>query len=318
MSRADITVIIVNWRVRALLEKCLNSIIANSDGFNVRIIVVDNDSRDGTSEMLMMEYPQVRVIALPSNIGFAAGNNLAIKQAEADYVFFLNPDTEILPGFFANIMEYMQEHPEVGIVGPKILNLDKSLQLSVRRSPDLVSQTLTLLKLQNILGTNKPLEHYVAKIFIPLILKFRKFFSGGKILPYYLAGDFDYDKEQSVEQIMGAAMVIRSDVLDKIGVFDEKFFIWFEEVDLCLRARQAGVVIKYFPGAAILHQGGCSFSKRNVIRKQVIFNKSLLYYFWKHKPKWQWLIILLLLPINLILTLVYVTIFKNKQKQHLF
>ena len=113
-------------------------------------------------------------------------------------------------------------------------------------------------------------------------------------------------------------MVIRPQVFDKIGLFDEKFFIWFEEVDLCRRARQAGIKIKYFPGATIIHQGGASFSKRNVIRKQLIFNKSLLYYFFKHKPLWQSLIIFLLVPVNIILTFIYVIFLQNKQKQSLF
>lgn len=318
MKEADIAVIIVNWKVRALLEKCLDSIIENTEGYQVNIYVVDNDSHDGTSEMIMMEYQEVKMIALPRNIGFAAANNLALKQAKAKNYILLNPDTEIMPGFFSTIINYFNQHPQIGIVGPKILNSDGSLQLSVRRSPDLLSQTLTLLKLQNILSSERALEKYVVKIFIPLFSRIRKFFVGNKILPYYLAKDFDYNREQSVEQIMGAAMVIRPEVFDKIGYFDERFFIWFEEVDFCRRARQAGFTIQYLPTAKILHQGGASFSKRNAIRKQFIFNKSLLYYFLKHKPIWQGLIILLLIPINILLTLIYVAFLQSKQKQSFF
>lgn len=318
MQPADIAVIIVNWKVRALLEKCLNSIGANSDGFQIQIFVVDNDSKDGTSEMIMMEYPAVKMIALPKNIGFAAANNLALKQAQARYYLLLNPDTQIMPGFFSAAVNYLKEHPEVGIVGPQILNSDGSLQLSVRRSPDLLSQSLTLLKMQNIMASEGPLEKYVVRLFVPLFYKLRKALSGNHIMPYYLAKDFDYDKEQTVEQIMGAAMIIRPEVFHKIGYFDERFFIWFEEVDFCRRARQAGMIIKYLPQARILHQGGASFSKRNAIRKQFIFNRSLLYYFFKHKPFWQWLIILLLIPINILLTFIYVAFIQNKQRQSLF
>ncbi len=291
-QKPDISIIIVNWKVRALLEECLNSIIRYSDGINLDIIVVDNDSQDGTSEMLIMEFPMVRVIALPKNLGFAAANNLALEQIRSDLIFLLNPDTEITEDFFPNILKYFVDNPQVGIVGPKIINPDQSLQLSVRRFPDLRSQILIMLKLKNILVSNKFLSNY-------------------------LLSNFDYDKEQDVEQIMGAAMIIRRQVFQTIGNFDEKFFIWFEEVDFCRRARQAGIAIKYFPGVKIIHQGGQSFSKRNVLRKQIIFDKSLLRYFFKHQPLWQWLIILVLIPINILLTIIYVFFLKNKYQESL-
>ena len=120
MSKPDLSIIIVNWKVRALLEKCLNSILQNKDGLNLEIIVVDNDSKDGTSEMIMIEYDDVTMVALPKNIGFAAANNLALKQATSDIIFLLNPDTEINPGFFGKIKEYMDNNPRVDMVGPKI------------------------------------------------------------------------------------------------------------------------------------------------------------------------------------------------------
>ncbi|MBT6691505.1 glycosyltransferase family 2 protein [Candidatus Parcubacteria bacterium] len=286
-SKPEVSVIIVNWKVRPLLEKCLDSIIANSEGVDIEIILVDNDSRDGTSEMVMAEYPQVRMIALPRNHGFAAANNLALKQARGKYLFLLNPDTRVTPEFFPKMLTYLKEHPDVGIVGPKILNFDRSLQLSVRRFPDLLSQILILLKLKNVMVDNKFLAHY-------------------------LFGDFDYEKEQPVDQIMGAAMLIRREVLDEVGVFDQKFFIWFEEVDICKRAHKAGFVVQYYPGVQIIHYGGSSFSKQMILWKQIVFNKSLLYYFWKHKPIWQWFILLLFAPINLVLTLLYVIFLESK------
>ncbi|MBU1203172.1 glycosyltransferase family 2 protein [Patescibacteria group bacterium] len=289
MTRPDVSIIIVNWKVRALLEKCLNSILAETGNKQLEIIVVDNDSADGTSEMVMMEYPMIRMIALPQNIGFAAANNLALEQAHADIIFLLNPDTEVTDGFFEEALKYFKNNPSVDIVGPKIINPDGSNQSSVRRFPDLLSQILIMLKLKNILVDNK-------------------------LLSNYLANDFNYSKEQEVEQIMGAAMLIRRNVFEKIGKFDEKFFIWFEEVDFCLRAVQAGLKIKYIPYATIIHKGGESFSQRNSLRKQIIFNKSILRYFFKHKPFIEWLIILLIIPINILLTVFYVIFLKNKYK----
>jgi N-acetylglucosaminyl-diphospho-decaprenol L-rhamnosyltransferase len=284
----DITVIIVNWRVRDLLERCLESIIANKDGLNIEIYVVDNDSRDGTSEMIMMEFPEVKVLAMARNLGFARANNLAIKQASGKHIFLLNPDTEIKPGFFKSIYAYMEDNPEVGIIGPRILNSDGSIQASIRRFPDIFSHILIMLKLRNILVENKFLKHY------------------------FLV-DFDYGREQAVDQIMGAAMMIRRSVFEKIGTFDEKFFVWFEEVDFCLRASKNGIKIMYYPGAEIFHIGGESFNQEAVVRKQIIFNKSLLRYFLKHKPIGQWIIMLILTPINLLLTIAY-AISKSKRR----
>ena len=256
----------------------------------------------------------VILIALKKNIGFGAANNLAIKKATADYIFLLNPDTELTADFFDQAFSYMQNNPAVGILGPKIINSDGSQQASIRNLPNLLSQSLTLFKLQNILGSDKPLEPYINKSLIAPVSKIRKLFSASKALTHYLAEDFDYSREQSVEQIMGAAMFIRRSVLDKIGVFDTKFFVWFEEVDLCQRAKKAGLEIKYFPQAVIIHHGGQSFSQSQTLKKQKLFNKSLWYYFFKHKPFIQTLIIFLLIPINIGLTLIYVTFFKNKGK----
>lgn len=288
MSRPDFSIIIVNWKVRALLEKCLFSIYQNNTEANFEIIVVDNDSRDGTSEMVMVQFPKVKMIALTHNSGFARANNLAIQQARGKYLFILNPDTEVLPNFFEKSKQYLDHHPEVSIMGPKILNPDKTLQLSVRRFPNLLSQALIMLKLRNVLVDNK-------------------------LLSNYLLFNFDYTKEQDVEQIMGAAMLIRSEVLDKIGLFDERFFVWFEEIDLCKRAHQAGFRIRYFPDAQIIHHGGSSFNKSKVFYKQLIFNNSLIKYFFKHKPIWQLLVILFIVPINLFLTFLYVIFIYDKE-----
>ena len=289
MSAVDISIVIVNWKVRPLLEKCLNAIIADTVDFNTEIFVIDNDSRDGSPEMIMAEYPQVTMIALPSNRGFAAANNLGLKQAQGKYLVLLNPDTEVQPGFFKTIIRYLEANPDIGILGPKILNSDFSLQPSVRRFPDLTSQLLTLLKLQNIWPNNRVFDHYFAV-------------------------DFDYSQEQIVDQIMGAAIVIRREAFEKIGLLDQRFFIWFEEVDYCQRAKKKGIVIKYLPTATVLHHGGSSFAKQETFKNQLVFSSSLFHYFLKHQAWWKTLIILLVIPINLILTAGYAWWVKHYQK----
>lgn len=300
-----VSVVIVNWRVRKLLEKCLHSIFAQIDPEKVEVIVIDNDSNDGTSEMLMSEFPLVRVGALARNAGFATANNLAIKMAYGELIVLLNPDTIVPPGFFDKMIKYMSGHPAVGIVGPRLYNADGTIQASVRRVPTLMSQVIVLLKLQNIVNEKTDLEKHLGGIFLSLARKLRKFLAKNNITAYYLASDFDYNKESRVDQIMGAAMIIRRSVLDKIGLLDHKYFIWFEEVDFCERAKKAAVVIHYVPSLEITHLGGASFDLAPTVRKQVMFDRSLWRYFRKHQPRWQSLVILLLIPINIILTAIY-------------
>ena len=290
MPKPQISIIIVNWKVRPLLEKCLESILADTESFSKEIFVVDNDSRDGTPEMIMADYHQVTMIALPRNRGFARANNLALKQSSGEYIFLLNPDTEIQPGFFKTILAYFQAHPEVALLGPRILNSDLSQQASIRRFPNLISQLLVLFKLTKVWPDNK-------------------------FLKKYLATDFDYNREQAVEQIMGAAMIMPRATYEKIGLFDQRFFLWLEEVDYCKRIKDAGLLIKYLPTASLVHHSGISFSKERIFKKQLIFDWSLLYYFFKQKNIFQALIILIFLPINLLLTAGYAWWKNNYQNE---
>ncbi len=283
----DISIIIVNWKVKPLLKKCLDSILKYQEDLSLEIFVIDNNSKDGSLEMIKDHYPQVKLISLESNQGFAKANNLGLREGEGKYFLLLNPDTEIREGFFKKVIKYLDKHTAIGILGPQILNPDQTIQESVRRFPTFFSQVLVLLKLKNILNNNKFLKHYLEK-------------------------SFDYHKIQNVDQVMGAAFFIRRAVLNKIGFLDEKFFTWFEEVDYCQRAKKHGFIIKYFPEVSIIHQGGSSFQKQLAFQNQKIFNKSLLYYFKKHKSFLEYFFLLLLIPLNLFLTYNYVTFFKKK------
>ncbi len=313
MKPADISIIIVNWRVRHLIEKCLESIKTQENGLNVEIIIVDNYSNDGLAEMLMLDWPMVKYTGLIKNYGFAKANNLALGQARGKYICLLNPDTELKPGFLAGVLKYFLDNPSVDIIGPRLLNPDGSLQYSVRRLPTLTSQIFTLLKLQNIINPQVNLSDVLPKYFLGLGKFLRRLFGKNKVSLDYLASDFDYTQEQSVEQLMGAAIICRAEVFKKIGNLDEKFYIWFEEVDFCKRAKAAGLIINYVPSLEVVHHGGQSFNQAPNLRKQWIFDRSLLYYFWKHNPKWQAFILFLFIPINLFLTLSYVLLAKNKK-----
>ncbi|MFA5128637.1 MAG: glycosyltransferase family 2 protein [Patescibacteria group bacterium] len=272
----DLSIIIVNWKVKDLLEKCLKSIFEQTKDITFEVFVVDNNSGDGSVEMVREKFPQVDLTASAENLGFAKGNNLAIKKSRGRYILLLNPDTEILDNALGKMVQFMDTHPECGIGGCKLLNPDLSLQPSVRAFPDLASQIFILLKIHHLLPHSKTMYKYLVQ-------------------------DFDYEKIQEADQVMGAFMLIRREVINKIGMLDENFWIWFEEVDFCKRAKEADFKILYTPEAKIIHHFGQSFKQAMGIKKQKDFNRSLSYYFKKHGTKGEWLAIQILRPLSLIL-----------------
>ncbi|MEK7167612.1 MAG: glycosyltransferase family 2 protein [Patescibacteria group bacterium] len=243
-----LSIIIVSWNVKGLLKKCLESIKEDFE-----IIVVDNNSKDGTKEMVEKDFPEAKLIKNKKNLGFAKANNQGIQEAKGDCILFLNPDTEILDGTLEKCLKEMDTG--IGILGCKILNPDLTIQPSVRRFPTFLNILLILSKLP-------------------------KFFHF-KSLDHYLAKDFNYDKSQEVDQVMGAFMMVKKEVLDKVGMFDERFFLWFEEVDFCRRAKRNGFKIYYLAEAEIIHYGGQSFGQEMKLKNQWRFFLSALKYFLK-------------------------------------
>jgi len=253
----DLSVIIVSWKVRDLLKKCLESIRSAQGDLSLEIFVVDNDSQDSTVEMVKNEFPNVKLIINDKNLGFAKANNLALRQSRGEYVLLLNPDTELNSEALGHSLEFMRHNSDCGILGAKMFYPDGSLQPSVRRFPTIWPIILMLLKLPKIFPHLKPVDKY-------------------------LAADFDYNKEQEVDQVMGAFMLMPKAVLDKVGLLDERFFVWFEEVDLCRRVKSAGYKIIYSPDISVIHHGGKSFGQQAVIKNQQLFFTSALKYFLKH------------------------------------
>lgn len=251
-----LSIIIVSWNVKDLLKKCLDSIYQNQGDLELEVFVVDNASTDGTPEMVRNDFPSVSLIENKNNRGFAAANNQAIKLAKGEYILILNPDTEIMGDTLQKSIEFMEQNPKAGILGCQILNSDRTVQPSVRRFPTFWPIFLIFLKLPKIFPNLSAVNHYLFR-------------------------DFDYLKTQSVDQIMGAFMLVKKEVFRKIGFFDERFFLWFEEVDLCRRAASAGFEIFYYPEAKIIHYGGQSFNQQATVKKQWQFFKSALHYFFK-------------------------------------
>ena len=272
-----LSIFIVNWNVREALRSCLASIAANKGNVPAEVIVADNNSSDGSVDMVRSEFPWVMVLAMNKNLGFARANNRALAHASGAYVLFLNPDTSVQPGALATLVGYLEQHASVAMVAPKLVNADGSFQYgSVRRNPTLGAMLIILLKLQHLMPASRLLREY------------------------YFA-DFAHEEEQEVDQVMGAAMCVRRSTLDRYGFFDEKFFLWFEEVDLCLRFRKAGEKIVYVPSARITHLGGQSFKQQLPLVKQRIYNRSALHFFMKHHGILASVPLLLAMLVNLLL-----------------
>lgn len=253
----QVSVIIVGWNVKELLARCLQSIFATTNAA-FEIIVIDNASIDGTVAMVHDQFPSVRLIVNSKNNGFAKAVNQGLATATGEYCFILNPDTILPKGTLAALVGYAAAHSDVSAVAPQILLSNGRPQLhSFRKNPTIASQLLILSKLDHIFPQAKSLQRY------------------------YWA-DFDATKEQDVPQAMGAAIFIRTAIFRELGGFDERFFIWFEDVDLCYRLQQKKYRLRYVPDIQVIHAGGQSFKKKNVLIKQWWFVRSAVQYFLKH------------------------------------
>ncbi len=253
----DLSVIILNWNACEWLERSVGSALAQDTGpYAFEVVFVDNASTDGSVEFVRSRFPGARVMAMDRNLGFAGGNNGAIRESEGRYVLLLNPDTETHPGAFRALLDFMDAHPQCGIAGPKLLNPDGSLQYSCRHFPTLEAG----------LFRNTPLG---------------KLFPGNRATKDYLMKDVPHDRAMPVDWVSGAAMLIRREVLDQVGLLDEGYFMYVEDVDLCYRARHAGWEVWYEPAGVITHAIGKSSDKRP-LPMIAAFHRSMFRFFRKH------------------------------------
>ncbi|MEW5868446.1 MAG: glycosyltransferase family 2 protein [Chloroflexota bacterium] len=228
----QLSILIVSWNTRTLLEACLDSVrreLHASPGLESEIIVVDNASSDGSLEMIQQGYPECPLIANKHNRGFGAANNQAAAAAQGDFLLLLNPDTLLHPGLIAGLVEHLEKHPELGAVGPRVLNPDGSLQSSAHPTPTLFREAWRLFHLDNL----APISQYPAKF-------------------------FETSLARPVDILKGACILLRRAALQGEKLFDERFFMYSEEVDLCLRLRQAGWQIHWLPTVSLVHYGGQS------------------------------------------------------------
>ena len=235
----------------------MRSIYAETKQIPFDIWVVDNNSKDASFSMIRRNFPQVNLIENKENTGFARANNQAIAKCTGDYILILNPDTLILQNVLEKVVNFMGENPTVGICGCKVLNEDRTLQLACRRSiptPGVAFFRLTGLS---------------------------KLFPNSKIMAKYNLTYLGPDRPHEVDAVSGAFLMIRRKVVDNIGKLDERFFIYGEELDWCLRAKKAGWKVMYYPNAEIIHyKGECS--KSNSRKATFEFYRSMYLFHKKH------------------------------------
>ncbi len=251
----DLSIIIVSWNVRDLLRACLHSIDAGRGDLNLEVIVVDSASGDGSPEMVRTEFPWVNLMARDENVGFPGGNNVGLAAANGRYLLLLNPDTKIKGNALSKMVAYMEQNPDVGGLGPQLLNDDGSIQPSRNRFPTVATGFFESTWLQ------------------PIAPK--------RILRHYYAQDLPDDETADVDWVKGACLLTRREVVEQIGGMDEAYFMYSEELDWQRRMKDAGWRIIYFPAAQVLHYEGKS-SEQAVTARHINFQRAKLRYFRKY------------------------------------
>lgn len=268
----DLSIIIVSWNVKDLLRENLKAIYSNTQNLDFEVIVVDNNSADDTIVMVKTEFEQVTLINNSENKGFAAGNNQGIKIAKGDYILLLNPDMRVNNNTLSGMIAWMRKHDDVGVATCKLLKADGTIIPHVRRYPTVWDQSAIVLKIAHLFP---------------------------KLLDKYLWRDFDYSKEAEVDSVRGSFFMMPCEVVQKLGGLDERYFIWFEEVDFCRQVKQAGYKVMYTPVVECIDYVGKSFSQVQRYKTQMMFTDSMLKYFKKWHLGWQSAWIQMIRPIGL-------------------
>jgi GT2 family glycosyltransferase len=266
----DISLIIVSFNTQKVLRESLQSVEREQGSLRIETFVVDNNSHDGSVEMVEKEFPSVRVFESDVNLGFGAANNVALEQATGRYIVLLNSDAFLCPDSLRLSVEHMDEHPEVGLAGGRLVGRDHALQPSARMFPGIFSDFLVM--------TGLAAKYPNSKFF----------------------GAFDRTwadpmEAAEVDWVPGAFSIIRADALAKVGFFDPDFFLYSEEVDLCRRIKAAGYKILYWPDIVVIHIGGessrqiktleMSSAGAQLIRWRM---RSTLLYYRKHHGAGAW------------------------------
>jgi hypothetical protein len=276
MSEAvDLSIVIVAWNVRELVLDCLASIGAAKLGISYEVIVVDNGSNDFTVEAVSRQFPETRILALPKNIGFGAGNNRGFEVMRGRHAVLLNSDTIVMPGGLEACVRYLDLHKEVGVVGPQLLNPDRTKQNCIHNAPNLVSELVGQSLLRRLLQ-----RRYPSKL-------------------------VDYDAPIEVEAVLGACLFARRVVIEQVGMIDEGYFFFLEETDWCQRIRTAGWKIAHLPDAYVIHLYGESTKKRAPLRTRIEYYRSRYLFFRKNRSRAAYLTLRGIVMLKILLGVVF-------------
>ena len=257
MKTPVVSIVLVNYNGADVVLDCLRSLLQFLHMIPYETIVVDNASTDGSTTLIRENFPTVQLLKQVENRGFGAGNNVGAKHAKGEFLFFLNTDTLLTSDVLLPLVMLMKEHLEVGIIGTKLLNMDGSLQLSIASEISIAGEYKTLKQLKQCNNAQ-----------------------------HRLAIEQKFSQSQTVDIVIGAAFFMRKSVFEALNGFDETFFMYFEESDLCQRARDRGWQVLYMPDVAITHLGGYSVGKVSD-RMRLEYRRSQLYYYQKHRPLWE-------------------------------
>ncbi len=259
VNQKKLSIIIVSYKVKDYILSCLSSIFENRTDWLLEVILVDNNSKDNTVDMIKDDFKNVIIIENDRNLGFAAANNQGLKKTTGEYILFLNPDTKVLPETLNKSIAFLEDNPEVGAVGCRILNPDGTVQYSCKSYPGFWNYFCESTFLYKIF----PKNHWTGKFYMT---------------------NFNYAEVKEVDVVSGAFLMASRKLIKEIGGWDERFFIYSEETDLCYRIKKAGKKIFFIPQVQIIHYGGRSTSQRPVETFQQDHKSRYLFMRKHYKP----------------------------------
>lgn len=270
----DISIIIVNYNTKEDLRNCLESVYHAQADLNIQTIVIDNNSKDGSAEMVETSFPDVELIANKDNVGFVAANNQGLRRADGRYILLLNPDTILYNDTLKKSVEYMDKRPDVGCLGIKTLTTDGDVFPNGATFPSEIKTLARLFMLKEILP-NTWIKRYLSQVL------------GGHVSIYA-----DRNEGRDVDMVGGFYMFLRSDVVRHVGELDEAYWADIEDSDYCFRLKQAGWKVVYWPGADLIHIGGRSIERKAFsLDTYLRVNTNIMLFFKKHYSLWRFFVL---------------------------